>query len=681
MTDDPYLLPAPRMSPLDEPPDPRSALDTLATVLTLILVVGILYFARQILVPIAIAVLLSFALSPLVKALRKLGLGKRLAVGIVVLATFLFAVGLGAILTNQVVDLAAEAPRLQSTVAGKTEAVRTFIAHNPMLGKLNTILADLQAPAPSQTAKRPPPEPGPAKSKPAPVPPKPSEPGAPAADGGTGAPLRVQVISPAPGALTLLQGFIGMAASPLATAAFVAIFIVFILMQREDLRNRFIRLAGSSDLQRTTLAMNDAASRLSRYFLVQALLNIGFGAAVAAALTIIGVPSPLLWGIVAAFMRFIPYIGSIVAAAFPIVFAVAAEPGWALAIETAVFFVVLEALVGQVVEPLVYGHHTGISPIAVVASATFWTWLWGPVGLVLSTPMTVCLVVIGRHVNRLAFLDVLLGDAPALSQVEIFYQRMLAGDPSEILDHAVGFMAAHSLLAYSDEIAMRALLMAQDDVRRGVLDAKRQLRIRDTMRDLAPDLVDIGEAAPAKAPPPSPDEADGDELGQSEIGPDLDRAEIDAAWREPDAVLCFAGRTPLDEAAAHLLADLLRERGIGAQVEPADSLARTDAAYLETREPRLVVLSFLDADLGSAQARIAVRRIRRKMPRAPLLAAFWMAEPDIARLETLSNELTCDLCAASLGEAVRLCLERAAHGGLVDAAERADTHGIARSGG
>ncbi len=625
-------------------------LDALATMLFVILTVGVLFFAREILVPIAIAVLLSFALSPLVKLLRRLGLGTRTAVGLVVVATFLIAVGLGVALAKQVTDLAAEAPKLQSVMLRKVEAVRSFAAENAMLGKINATIAAFQpAPPKGETtgqdttggeAVRG----GPAKPEAGGVP-------APLAPGAAKGPLPVEIVSPAPGVLSVLQTVIGMAASPLATAAFVAIFIVFILMQREDLRNRLIRLAGSGDLQRTTLAMNDAARRLSRYLLAQVLLNTGFGAVVAAGLTLIGVPSALLWGIVAAFMRFIPYIGSLGAALFPLLLATASDPGWAPALETAIFFALIEVITGQLIEPLVFGRNTGISPIAVIASATFWTWLWGPVGLVLSTPMTVCLVVMGRHISRLAFLDVLLGDAPALTQIEIFYQRMLAGDPSELLDHADHFLSERSLLDYCDEIAMKALLMAQGDVRRGVLDEGRQLRIRDAMRVLAQDLADREESAPSADRPASV-------VGGSASGHEAPGA-VDPSWMAEGSVLCFAGRTALDEAAAHLLADVLHERGVGVRVEPADTLLRGLRPDHAADGPRLVVLSFLDADLSIVQAKVAVRRLRRRAPDVPLVAAFWMAETDEARLSALRENVHCDACASSLPQAVRLCLERA----------------------
>ena len=652
MTD---LIPAQR--PRAAAPDPTRVLDTVATLVIVILTVGILYVAREILVPITIAILLSFVLSPLVKLLRALGIGKLLSVGIVVLAAFLLSVGTGVILARQISDLAADAPRYQSTVMQKIDGARGFLTNNPILRKATEALSDVAklSPAPQQPAE------------PRPSAPLPAGSALPQVQSPTHPPLPVTIVEPQPGLLDILQKVAGIAASPIATAAFVAIFIVFMLMQREDLRNRFIRLLGSGDLQRTTLAMDDAARRLSRYFLAQMLLNTSFGIVVAIVLSVLGVPSAILWGIVAILMRFIPYVGSLGAAFFPVLLAAAASSGWSLAIETALLFALLEAFVGQVVEPLVYGHNTGISPIAVVLSATFWTWLWGPVGLVLSTPLTVCLVVIGRHVERMSFLDVILGDAPALTPVESFYQRVLAGDASEIADHADRYLKSHTLTEYCDQVALQALLLAQGDVRRGRLDGAQLTVIKDTVEELVEDLFDreADRAEPAFVSKPRDNAiASIDSGSENEERVRTDRSiltpPIEAAWQHGKAVLCIAGRTPLDEAAAQLLADLLGKRGIGAHVEPATSLSSNELTHLASADGRLIVLSFLDADLSVAQARFAVRRLRRRIPAVPIVAAFWMEQDNEARTIGLCSDVKSDVCVSSLSEAVSLCLERAA---------------------
>jgi predicted PurR-regulated permease PerM len=228
-------------------------------------------------------------------------------------------------------------------------------------------------------------------------------------------PIPVEVRQPPPTALENIGTLISPLLRPLTTTGITAIFVIFILLQREDLRNRFIKLAGGHDLQKTTVALDDAATRLSRLFLIQLAVNTVFGVVIGAGLWIIGIPSPVLWGILAAILRFVPYIGAVIAAVFPLALAAAVNPGWSMLLAAAVLFLVVEPVVGHVIEPLVYGHSTGLSPVAVVASATFWTALWGPIGLVLATPLTVCLVVLGRHVERFEFLDVMFGDRPALS--------------------------------------------------------------------------------------------------------------------------------------------------------------------------------------------------------------------------------------------------------------------------
>ena len=253
-------------------------------------------------------------------------------------------------------------------------------------------------------------------------------------------PVPVEIHQPNPSPFLLLQQFAVPLLQPFATAGIVLVFVIFFLLQREDLRDRFIRLAGAGDLRRTTVAMDDAASRLSRYLLTQTAINTSFGVLVGTGLWFIGVPHPVLWGILGMLLRFVPYIGPVIAAALPAIVAFAVDPGWAMLLWAVALFLVVELAIGQVIEPWLYGHSTGLSGIAVVVAAAFWTLLWGPVGLLLSTPLTMCLVVLGRHVERLQFLEVLLGDQPALAPEEAFYQRMLAGDPDEAAHQAEEFL-------------------------------------------------------------------------------------------------------------------------------------------------------------------------------------------------------------------------------------------------
>src|SRR5919202_347338 len=276
-------------------------------------------------------------------------------------------------------------------------------------------------------------------------------------------PIPVEIRQPDPAPLQVIQNIIGPLLEPLATTGIVVVFVIFMLLQREDLRDRLIRLAGADDLQRTTQALDDAAHRVSRYLVAQTIVNVTYGVPIALGLWFIGVPNPVLWGILAMVLRFIPYIGPWIAAMFPLALSVAVDPGWSMLLWTVGLFLAVELISNNLVEPWLYGSSTGLSAVAIVVAASFWTWLWGPVGLLLSTPLTSCLVVLGRHVEQLQFLDVMLGDRPALSPDENFYQRILAGDAEEVLGHAELILQQCSLSSYSDEVVLKALEIAARD--------------------------------------------------------------------------------------------------------------------------------------------------------------------------------------------------------------------------
>jgi hypothetical protein len=468
-------------------------------------------------------------------------------------------------------------------------------------------------------------------------------------------PVPVEVLQPDPGALESLRSLIAPLVSPLATTGIIVIFVIFILIQREDLRNRLIRLAGSHDLQRTTAALDDAAARLSRLFLNQLMLNTGFGVMIGTGLWLIGIPSAALWGILAAVLRFVPYIGSIIAAAFPLALAVAVDPGWWMLAWTAALFFVIEPLVGQVVEPLLYGRTTGLSPVAVVVSATFWTALWGPIGLVLATPLTVCLVVLGRHVERLSFLDVMFGDRPALSPPEIFYQRMLAGDPTEAAEKAEQFLKERSLAAYYDEVAIKGMQLAQSDLDRAALDQTRLVRIRDTVVEFVEDLSEqddgrpVGHERTVDAEAVDAVEAVAPASDRPDI-PVLDAAVLAEQFRGENAVLCIGGRTKLDEAAAIMLAQLCRAHGVSSRVEGPEALSTANIFRLDTSGVALVCLSYIGIT-SPAHLRYAVRRLRRKMPQASIMVGCW-AE-GVVNIDELRETAKADLFATSLREAAQ----------------------------
>jgi predicted PurR-regulated permease PerM len=604
----------------------------------------ILYFGREIIIPIALAILLSFVLAPLVGLLQRARIPRGLAVVSVVIIAFALLFAIGSLLAAQLTQLAQDLPSYQSTITEKIQSFRETTAGRGTLerasGMLKDLSKELDKPKDAASALG-------AGARPKAAAPL--------------TPVPVEVRQPDPSALESLQSLISPLLHPLATTGIIVIFVIFILLQREDLRNRLIRLAGSHDLQRTTAALDDAASRLSRLFLIQLLVNGSFGVVIGTGLSLIGVPSAILWGILAAVLRFVPYIGAAIAAAFPLALSLAVDPTWSMLLWTLALFIVVEPIVGHVIEPMVYGHSTGLSPVAVVVSATFWTALWGPIGLVLATPLTVCLVVLGRHVERLEFLDVMFGDRPALSPPEIFYQRMLAGDPTEASEKAEEFLKERSLTSYYDEVALKGLQLAQADAERGALDHERLTTIRDAVIEFANNISDQDDRPLPKVSSTRDAEATSAvetvaEDAPYEHLPILSKKDLPPEWQGEHPVLCVAGRSLIDEAAAIMLGQLSTSHGMAARVEAAEVLSSANVFRLETTGVAIVCLVYMDAS-GPAHMRYSVRRLRRKLPKAIIVLGCWMKDMDPEALEKLRDSAKADLAAASLGEALKLCIE------------------------
>jgi predicted PurR-regulated permease PerM len=570
----------------------------LPTMLLVVVVIAALYFAREVLVPIALALLLSFVLAPLVRRLRSWYLPRSVAVVVSVLVAFAVIFSLGALMVSQVTQLATDLPRYQSTLQEKIQSFRGAAAGTGTLERASDVLKELgkELDKPQRSGS--------------PAVPLEAERAAP------NKPITVEVKQPDPGALQTLVALITPLIHPLTTTGVVIVFVIFILMQREDLRNRMIRLAGARDLQRTTAALDDAGQRLSRLFLAQLALNAGFGLIIGAGLWFIGVPSAPLWGMLAMILRFVPYIGALISAIFPLILAAAVGPDWSMVVWTAALFLIVEPVIGHLIEPLLTGQSTGLSPVAVVTSAAFWTWLWGPIGLVLATPLTMCMVVLGRHVDRLKFLDIMLGDEPALKPEELTYQRMLAGDPIEVAEQAHQILKEKPLLFYYQDVLVEALKLAQADADRGLLDDERKQRIRDVVAELLDDLEtheDTPELVPAEnagtALPINDDKAN-DASGKP---PD-----VPEEWRLKKRVLCIPGRDLLGEAYALIVAQLVSKDGISARAEQSDALSISKIFSLDTQDVELICLCFV-GDATSAQVHYAIRRLRRKMPEAFIL--------------------------------------------------------------
>jgi predicted PurR-regulated permease PerM len=607
-------------------------------------IVTALYVGREVFVPIALAILFSFVLAPLVKALQRLKIPRSLAVMTVVIFAFAGVSALAMVMATQATQLASDLPQYQNTIKEKIASLRSSGPGGGILSRAASVLQELGKELD-----------------------KPSEPSAPEAFGAPKAspvqrPIPVELHQPDPGALQTLRAFLVPLLRPLATTGIVLIFVVFILLQREDLRNRFIRLTGTYDLQKTTAAFDDAAARLSRLFLTQLALNAGFGLAIGLGLWAIGVPSPALWGILTAVLRFIPYIGAIFSAAFPMAIAAAVDPGWTMLLWTAALFLIAEPIAGHVIEPLVYGQSTGMSPVAIVVAATFWTWLWGPIGLVLATPLTVCLVVLGRHVERLEFLDVILGDRPALSAPEIFYQRILAGDPAEAADKAEQVLKERSLSAYYETVALEGLRLASADAARGVLNEARMGGILETVREVIDDLADHEDEKPTDAEMTTDAEAEAaideaDEMEGTSDLPILAPEELAEPYRTPFPVMFVAGQNQLDEAIALMLTQVLEKHGLGARVAPTASLSAQNIVKLGADDVALACLCFLNAN-SVAHMRYAVKRLRRRMPSATIVLLSLTLAPNLTS-EELNEVVNPDVLATSFREIIELCLRAA----------------------
>jgi predicted PurR-regulated permease PerM len=565
------------------------------------LIIAALYFGREIFVPVALAVLLSFVLAPFVIRLHSWRIPRTASVLIVVFFGFAIIFSLGGLMVSQATHLAAKLPAYQQTLSDKVESLRGLMGGSGTLEQASTVLKELGTQLQHGDAA--------SRSN--------NELGKQASD--RAAPIAVEVKQPDPGALTTLAKIIEPLLSPLTTTGVVVIFVAFILLQREDLRNRLVRLAGSGDIQRTTAALDDAGKRLSKLFLTQIIFNAVFGLAIGIGLELIGVPSAPLWGLIAMILRFVPYIGALISAIFPLILAAAVGSGWEMVVLTALLFAALELLAGQVIEPLIYGHSSGLSPVAIILSASFWTWLWGPVGLVMATPLTVCLVVAGRHVERLKFLEIMLGDRPPLKPPQLIYQRMLAGDPVEAAEQARDFLKGSSLTDYCDTILLEGLRLAEADRRLGHLDEERLNRIVLTVDELVADLEAQHESGGTDFPSIDMSANPGAALAIEEA-----RAQhrlMEERGRSPRSVLCIPGSGKLDEAAALVLAYLLRHRDIGAMAEEADALSTSKFFSLDMTDTALACVCYVGQP-SPARVQDVVRRLGKKNADARILLAL-----------------------------------------------------------
>ncbi len=596
-------------------------------------VVAFLYLGRSVLEPLALAILLAFVLAPPVRWLRGHGIGRIGSVATVVLLTLGVIIAVGVLIESEIMRLASEIPQYQNNLRQKAATVHNALIPSGSFKRASTTLNGLAAELKDRPSTDNRNESGPAAGQ---------------------APVPVTLEAPQPATLEYLENLIGPFVTPMTTAGLLLLFLIFILMSREDLRDRVLRLAGTRDLYRTTEAMNDAGQRLSRFFLIQSAINGSFGFLIFLGLWAIGVPSAPLWGVLAAILRFIPYVGTPIAAVFPLLLAAAIDPGWSKAIETGALFLLLELIAGQAIEPVLQGQQTGLSPVAIVICQLFWTLIWGAPGLLLAVPVTVCIAVLGRHIEALSFIGVLLGDEPALAPFEAFYQRLLAADATEASYQAEGVLKKDPLSNYYDSVPMEALALAQRDAVEGKLSVDRQLEVTDTIEEIVENLAEYTHSADTAQTARIKASDDGSqEVGDAEEG-------VAGGSRKPFPVLLIAARSPIDQSACILLADILQKYGLEPTIEPYSTNRLRKNYKPSAGAVKFICVSYFSTSPSPAPVRYLIRKLRSQVPEIQILACFWGLGADAAKLEELQENVGADFAAGSLKEAAAICLEEAA---------------------
>jgi predicted PurR-regulated permease PerM len=581
--------------------------------------IAALYFAREILIPLAFALILTFVLSPVVALLQKSRIGRVPSVIVTILLTLAAAGCAGWVIAIQLVDVAKELPRYGQNIDAKMAALRI-----PTKGPLGLAANSLKEIARQLSS--------PGATAPVPGPPAPNRKQS-TAPGTAALPLPVQIVPPPANALDYLRGLAQHVLRPLGLTLLVLIFTVFMLIQRFDLRHRFFRLVGLGQINLMTQALDDAAQRVSRYLLMQVLVNAAFGALFGFGLYCIGVPYPALWGVVGGILRIVPYIGTMVAAALPIALSLAAFDSWLPPLLVFLLFASLELIIANFVEPWLYGANTGISSLALLVAAIFWTILWGPAGLILSTPLTVCVVVMGRYVPQLSFLRILLGDEVVLAAEAQIYQRLLAMDQPEA--HAIvdRFLKEKPLVELYDSVLIPALSLAEQDRHKGAIDTTREEFLFLSINDL---ITELSEYRPAHDP--SLPEAAPAESGKAEL--------------LSTRIICLPANDRADEVTAAMLAQILEQAGHAALSLPIAHASLAEMlALLEIRPDDVICICALPP-YAFTPARTMCKLIRERFPKVKLVIGVWGFSGDTEKATARFERTQPDRLLTSLAQAV-----------------------------
>jgi predicted PurR-regulated permease PerM len=608
--------------------------DNSSRVMTAGIILALLYLGRSVLVPLALAIMLSLLVAPLMRALRRLRIGKASSVLVAVAGLTVLCVGVAAALGTQILHIAESLPQFESNLQRK---LKTFeeVTVGPIVrltnetNRLTGIHQSAEA-RPARDTER--------------------SLQATAADW----PMHEQAeFSSHP--LRLVWKLLTTVWHPLQFAGIVLLVLIFVLLEYESLRDRFIRIAGATDMRSATLALNDAGDRLSRYFVSQFVINLAFGLAIWLSLSALRLPQALLCGILAGALRFVPYVGVALAALLAALLALAVDPGWSLALGTLGLFILLDIFVGQLVEPHLYGHATGLSPLSVVVGAIFWSWLWGPAGLILSTPLTLCLLVAGRHMKGLGVLEVLLGNAQPLTPPQRLYQRALSGDFHEIIADARKLLKHVSLAAYFDRVVIPALHLVRLEAEAGATSGDQHLKIRRVIVNVAAALSGSGAKNLKR-------KSRGAVLDEITAGRWLrqQREQLTGKWQGPlgvppgSVVICMAlGSSPADDLATEVLVRLLRGKRIDARhFSPAEILTGLPPGA----DSDGVSIAFLVSAFpspGRETADVVGQQLQQLLPQANVIRVFCPGVTSTSELGDDCGDLEPTL--TSLGHAIEIC--------------------------
>jgi predicted PurR-regulated permease PerM len=623
------------MAPADSPaiPSTPKIRDRAVGILATAAVLALLYFARDVLVPITLAFILSLLIAPLVRALRRIGLGQTLSVLAAVLVLALSFTAVAGVIGTQLVRMSGSLPKYERTLERKLQTL-----NNVTLKRMNALTSQAGR-ALNRNAETPPPQ---TLQPDAAVP---------------QAPIPVEVHEAPANSLQVIQKILGSIWVPLETAGIVIVVLVFVLLEQEAIRDRFIRIAGGTDIRLTTLVINDAGGRLSRFFVSQFAVNFGVGVLIWVGLSIIGLPHPIVWAALTTLLRFVPYVGVWIAALCAGVLGAAVDPGWSVALATLGLFVVVELIASQLVEPQLYGHTTGLSPLSVIISAIFWSWLWGPIGLIVSTPLTLCLLVAGRHIKALSLLDVLLGDTQALTMPQRFYQRALSADSDEIITSARDFLKRDSFANYCDLVLLPALHLARLDFSSGAISKDQQARVRSAMVTVIAAIGGEGPRAARRIRSSVLDSSTAGRLLRQQ------REQVSGRWQGPlsvpagSVIVCVSLGSIADDLATELLVRILRDQKIDARhmsLEDLNEAPPPNAA--EAVSIVYVVSAFPSEERNRGDE--ASEKLRQRFPNACLVAVFLPGMLLQADEEGAADSMKgADKSAGSLGHAVQICLD------------------------